>query len=76
MTINTLKDRIYESKRLTKQQKESATEDLDWMEVSKLYALYVDYDPEKHYYTDIFDMFTLSKSILGFDFWKTIIYNI
>jgi hypothetical protein len=76
ITINILRDKIFASKRLTSVQKENAVEDLEFMETSKLYAERVDYDKNIHYYSDPFDMFSLCKSILGYDFWTEIFTKI
>ena len=76
ITINILKDRIWQSKRITEKMRFDAIEDLEFMESSRLYAERVDYDKQLHYYNDVFDMFSLSKSILGYNYWCAILSSI
>lgn len=76
LTINKLKDQIYDCKRLSHEEKDNAISDLDFMETSKLYSDRVHYDKNIHYYSSILDMFSLSKSILGWSFWTNIINKI
>jgi len=74
LTIDKLKYLIWNSKKLTKDQKFNAIEDLEFMESSKLYAHMVDYDKKLLNYNSTYDMFIFERSILGYDFWSNITY--
>ncbi len=71
-TIQQYEQDIWNCDTLTESQKDSACEDLNWMQTSKHYAKRVRYEKKIRYYLSLSDIFIFERSYLDLEFWENI----